>query len=63
MSMHGGSCQSRRTITAIPRDVRMKRAWIRPYNSSEALSIMSLCSSVSASSVTCKYQSAHACCG
>lgn len=38
-------------MTAIPREVRMNLAWMSPYSSSEALSIMSLCSSVRFSSV------------
>ena len=37
-------------MTAMPRDVRINRAWISPYSSSDALSIMSLCSSVRFSS-------------
>jgi hypothetical protein len=39
-------------MTAIPRDVRMNLAWISPYSSSDALSIISLCSSVKCSSAT-----------
>lgn len=37
------------TMACIPRPVRIKRAWIRPYNTSAAVSTISCCSSGSCS--------------